>query len=479
MKKNLLRGLLDDLLPAEWADLANWLASPAHNSRPELGRLLRELACDNETGVERDPAAHLAAAEPDRPWDEQRYRHLTSYLLRQAEEWLAYRHWRTTRGPDECLPAAYRERGLNDLLDNRLLRRRNRRERERADLMYSEDERHYDWALATETYRRTAAGARRRDRELHPAEREMALHRYLLRTKLMQAARTLAYQRLRPDAFDIPLLEEHLTAAESLPDEPDIYLAAAACRLYRGASNERDAHFHALRDGLAANLGRLPHEDARDLLTFAINHCILRINEGQDAAYLEELFGLYQRGTDLGLLLDRGRISPFTFNNVTGVAVRLDKLAWAARFVADHRDRLPPDRREEVYALNAGRLAYAGREYDDALALLQSADYQDFIHHMTARLLQLKIYYERGQDQLLAAHLKNTRALLRRRRGKLGYHLDNYRNVLRLTDRLSRLPPYGGAARTKLRQDVERTQPLTERRWLLERIDRRGAGDFT
>ncbi|MGB3549010.1 MAG: hypothetical protein WBA17_18695, partial [Saprospiraceae bacterium] len=311
------------------------------------------------------------------------------------------------------------------------------------------------------------------------ADRELALHRYLLRTKLMQAARTLAYQRLRPDAFTIPLLGEHLTAAARLPEEPDIYLAAAACRLYHGPAAEREASFRTLRDGLTEHLPRLPRADARDLLTFAINHCILRINEGEERGeYLAELFALYQSGTDHELLLERGRISPFTFNNVTGVAVRLGKLEWAGRFVKDHFNRLPPDRREEVYALNAGRLAYAAHDYDEALALLQSADYQDFIHHMTARVLQLKIYYEREQDQLLDAHLKNTRALLRRRRGKLGYHLDNYRNVLRLTDRLCRLPPYGGTARAKLRLDVEQTQPLTERRWLLDQIDGKGAGEF-
>jgi hypothetical protein len=84
---------------------------------------------------------------------------------------------------------------------------------------------------------------------------------------------------------------------------------------------------------------------------------------------------------------------------------------------------------------------------------------------MTARVMQLKIYFETGESDLLAAHLKNTRALLRRRR--TSYHEQNYLHIIRFTEQLLRLRPYNRTAREALRLKIETTEPLTERVWLL------------
>ena len=94
---------------------------------------------------------------------------------------------------------------------------------------------------------------------------------------------------------------------------------------------------------------------------------------------------------------------------------------------------------------------------------------KDFIHQLSAKIIQLKVYFETGDMQLLAAHIKNTRAFLRRVKDA-SYHKEIYVNIFSLTDQLMRLAPYDQRKRAALRQQILTTNPLTEREWLLEQL---------
>jgi hypothetical protein len=52
------------------------------------------------------------------------------------------------------------------------------------------------------------------------------------------------------------------------------------------------------------------------------------------------------------------------------------------------------------------------------------------------------------------------------------YHKEIYINIFSLTDQLMRLAPYDRQKREALRQQILATNPLTEREWLLEQLDR-------
>ena len=67
-----------------------------------------------------------------------------------------------------------------------------------------------------------------------------------------------------------------------------------------------------------------------------------------------------------------------------------------------------------------------------ALKLLQKAEFGDLLLNLAARSLQLKIYYELQELDLLDSHLQAFRTFLRRKK-ELGYHRDNYLNTVRFT----------------------------------------------
>ena len=70
-----------------------------------------------------------------------------------------------------------------------------------------------------------------------------------------------------------------------------------------------------------------------------------------------------------------------------------------------HRPRLERSWRDATASLNLARVAYARKDYATALGHLQRSDYKDTINNLTAKTLQMKIYYETDEHDLLATPL--------------------------------------------------------------------------
>ena len=52
----------------------------------------------------------------------------------------------------------------------------------------------------------------------------------------------------------------------------------------------------------------------------------------------------------------------------------------------------------------------------------------------------------------------------------MGYHRENYLNIIRLTKKLLELPPRNPKAQQQLQDNIDSMHPLTERAWLLEQL---------
>lgn len=466
MKSGLLAALIDTLRPAEVTELQHWLACPIHNTRPELATLFTELCRFRlELGLIPEPVDVMQRAWPGRPFRDRDWRQAQHQLLSCLEDWLGYRAYRS-RPEDQRLDllTAYGERDLPRHLKNRL----NRADKaaQGAIPITDADYRHR-YQLERERYRQKAGTDRTHDHNLH--EQEAALLRCWLAQKLRQTCQTLAHLRVYRMDLDIPLLTETLAIARTLDltTEPGLQLYFLAAQLYL-EDGDSDSIFGELTAGIERHIQLFPPEEQRNLLLLAINHGLRNSNAGRPG-YPRQTFELYRLGVEGGMLYERGKLSIFTFNNIIGLALRLGETDWAADFLSDHEQRLPADRRDEVLALNRARLAFQRRDYDTTLQLLQGADYRDFIHHMTARVMQLKIYFERDNFNLLMAHIRSSRTWLRRRR-HVGYHQANYAHIFELAEQLLRLPPGDTAAARYLAQRIQATEPCTERTWLLARL---------
>jgi len=52
----------------------------------------------------------------------------------------------------------------------------------------------------------------------------------------------------------------------------------------------------------------------------------------------------------------------------------------------------------------------------------------------------------------------------------MSYHQENYKNILRFTQKIIALPAYNKKAKATLIKEIKTIRPLTERQWLLDAL---------
>lgn len=465
MKKHLLTELIESLSPSEAKSLSSWLAAEGFNSRPELAVLFDNWVEQTKyLGITPDRERLFACIFPKESYNDQKFRLYCSYLLKKIESWLVWKEMQQAPGGDTTyLLAAYRKRGL--------ARHFGHTQRSRGLALDSQPERHaeYYWArycAEQEAYQWESGEGRTRAHNLQALDD--ALVTAFLGMKLRQACWALAHQAVYNIQYQLAFMDAVLEEASKAH-----YDAFPAVAVYREgfrvlAYPQRDDYFSGFKQRLLEHLEAFPRVEMRDLLLLGINFCIRQINDNR-AAFLAEALDLYKKGLETELLLDKGRLSRFAFNNIVGIALRTEELAWVEEFVAAYRNKLEPAYSESTYYLNAARISFARKRYDEALRQLQRADYEDLINNMVAKTLQLKIYYELGEYDLLDSHLRTMQTYLRRRQ-TISYHQRNYTNIIRYTQKLLNLSPYDKTALAALRAEISAAEPLTEKEWLLRHL---------
>lgn len=155
---------------------------------------------------------------------------------------------------------------------------------------------------------------------------------------------------------------------------------------------------------------------------------------------------------------------------MVGISLRLGDFDWAAWFVETYKNNLDASYREVTYSLSSARLEFERKNFDKALSHLQTADYKDLINSMVAKVLLLKIYYETNEIDLLFSHLKTMKMFIRRNK-KMGYHYENWSNIIRYTQRLVELNFFDKTAVVELKKLIEKEDVLTEKQWFLGQLE--------
>ncbi|NUO03453.1 MAG: hypothetical protein HUU01_22805, partial [Saprospiraceae bacterium] len=142
---------------------------------------------------------------------------------------------------------------------------------------------------------------------------------------------------------------------------------------------------------------------------------------------------------------------------------------WAAGFLETFKLRLPETERENTYRFNLANLYFRKKDYARAMDLLRHVEFRDKLHNLDARRMLLRMYFETGETDALESLLDSFETYIRRQKD-LGYHGENYLNLIRLTRKLLQTPVGEKLTRKKLTTEIVATKALAEREWLLEKI---------
>jgi hypothetical protein len=245
-----------------------------------------------------------------------------------------------------------------------------------------------------------------------------------------------------------------------------IYLKIITCLKEPG----EEAHFRALVADLEEFAAVLPREDLREFNQIAQNYCALKINQGR-TEYYAVFFALIQSAMQQGILLENGQLSEGVFKNTVTIALRENAFEWAEAFIRDYAPFLPSNIRENARTFNLANLYSHQKQHQRVIELLRDVEYSDVVYTLGAKLILLRTYYESGELLAMDSLIDSFRIYLRRNQVMSKGLKREYNNFLNFLKKLSSVSPSDRAALQKLRQKIQAAQPLTSKKWLLEKAE--------
>ncbi|MCB0517929.1 MAG: hypothetical protein H6577_01420 [Lewinellaceae bacterium] len=465
MEKSRLVQLLRTLSGPEQKDLRRFLESPYFNRREEVVQLFDWLAKYLKNGQEvPGKEAVFPALFPGCAYDDHRLRMLMSLLYQLACQFLAVQDFtqddvqlRLRLGQafrNRKLPAHFTQnhRDLSAKLEGQ---------------PYRNPDYYQNQYLASLEKYRTAYDQREVDSQ-HLQVLSNELDTAYLARKLWQACFLLSHEAVSNISYDFGLLDEALAFTER-SGALGTPVVAIFYHCYRALTNPDEPSFFQNFKSLLLQHGKLfPAGEIRDLFILAINFCIRRYNAGSQE-YLQDQLDFYREGLHKGYFLTDGELSRYTYQNAVTSGLVMREFDWVEEFIHSYREKLAEPYRESVFSFNLARLEYERKDYGTGLLLLQKAEYKDLLLNLAAKTLQLKIYFELDEYDLLEAHLAAFKTFLRRRK-ELGYHRENYLNTIHFTRKLLETNPFDKVERAVLKQQIEAATKIGEKEWLLKQV---------
>lgn len=192
---------------------------------------------------------------------------------------------------------------------------------------------------------------------------------------------------------------------------------------------ENSKWYFKLKEVFFENKEYVSSQVARNGYIYLSNYCQDRFEEGDDK-FLYEQFNIerdYFR-SDLPMR-SIGGINPDTFEKIVENALAVGEIDYAEDFIEKYNKALPETARNTSFHFSKAYLEFYKRNYEEAISLLAKMDGGFVLTLLTAKELQLMIYYELGewnrfytQAQSLKAFIANhNKVHPERKKARLGF----------------------------------------------------------
>lgn len=286
--------------------------------------------------------------------------------------------------------------------------------------------------------------------------------------KLRQACFAIGHHSVYGQSYDYGLLSAYIEYIEKteLLNVPSIRLYYSG---YKMLSAPKEAkYFNEFKKDIDELKHLFPDDELQGIYRFAINQCIRLLNRGH-LEYGDISLDLYEEALENEYLMVEGHLSRFTYRNIAAIAVKIGEYDRAESFTAQHKSAVKKDEQNSAYHFNLALISYHRQDFDTALSSLQIVDFKDHLFNLAAKVIQLKVYYESEEYDLLDSHLDAMQMYIMRKK-VIGYHKINYKNIIKMTRKLLKTNINERLAVDKLKGEINSLEVLTEKKWLLSRL---------
>lgn len=449
----------------ELRQFKKWVNSPMHNEHQDVQKLFEFLFTRysiNETTLKKERAwKYINSGES---YNDLKMRHVMSYALVVLEDFFRYNELKKDRlSSHQFLIKGFFEKQLLPLTTKAI-----KKAEKDSKKTYPKDENYYYNQYALEALKFDLEGTQDRTRKTNIEEITTSASLFFMMTTLRYAYTALSQKSLKRADYRIPLLEGVLIEIE----EKDYIEYPILMVWYHGFQTlnrpEEEVHFQQLNYYLNTETKNLGKKEQREILLMALNYAIKKINTGSQF-YMQEAFRLYKKGLEEDLLIQQNEMSHFAYKNIVSLGIVLKEYDWLDYFIPTYALKLKGDSKEHYRDYSFARLTFARGDLDQTMELLIKANYDDLLLNIDAKILLLKVYYQKEYWDALDALLESFRIFLNRKK-ELSYHKENYTNLITLVKRILNVPSFDKEGLKKIQTQIESTSPLAEREWLLSQI---------
>lgn len=462
MQNTRLTILLSTFSKKELRHLRKFITSPFYNQRQDvvdLFDLIESCFRANCPLPDKEGLFKKLYGETE-TYDDHKVRMAMSFLLKLAEQYLVNEAFFSENVLVKTrLTAIYRQRNLPKHFERTIREAKSELEKlpQRNATFYQLDQ-----DLQMEEYRFQSTQRRTTDHNLQSITDNLDI--VYFSKKLRQACLLLSHQAVYKKEYRFGLLEAILQQVEQ-----EELLGTPAISLYYYCYQSltqpsEPTYFQQLKKLLVTEGGNFPKNEIADLYLLAINFCIKKHNEGEQA-YLADEFDLYKNGLEKGYLLNEGVLSRFTYRNTVTTGLALREYEWVEQFIYRFKGNLEEAHRDSTFSFSLARLEFQRKNFGTALQLLQKSEYQDLLLNLAAKGVIMKIFYETAAFDALYSHLDAMQRFIRRK-NIIGYHREHYRNTILFTRKL--MEATDDRALAALKKEIEMEKSVAEKGWLLE-----------
>jgi len=298
---------------------------------------------------------------------------------------------------------------------------------------------------------------------------EHDLDKFYLIEKLRIYSTLISWSRINKVELNFNRFEKFISRiAKSLfEDVPAIKIYNNVYQLLTNSdSNDR---YVELKNLIKENKYFFDSSELKEIYESAFSYGLGKLNKG-DNSILDDLLDLYIEALKDDILLSDGELSPTTFRNITGLALRANRFQWVSNFIHLYSEKINEKYRDNAIYFNTARLKFYQRKYGEVVENLQKVTYEDIWYNLNTRTLLTASYYELEEFDVLDSHLTSFKTFLNREKS-LGSRKTHYLHLIKYVKYLINTNYNDQKRLQDLRQQVLETQGVVNKQWLLEKID--------
>ena len=402
------------------------------------------------------------------PFNEKKFRYLVSDLLAATEEFIYLQHVLSAKpGYYQQLHKYYAQRDATEN-SSALATKIQSTAKLANQVVYPATflEKHFENELVEELHT-TSLKTYRSHVQKRKADEPTGLDHYYIIEKLRHMCRLANDNNvfgLNTHAFNEP--EVLKTAEQKLSTN---FFVSAYLHVFELLQQGKEESYFGLKKLLQTYAYEIDETSMAELMTYARNFCIAKINAGQ-SKFFEELFELYKQGLNNGSLLPNGELNERNYKNIVTTALRSENNEWALDFIETYRYKLNKVVRDNAYNYNTANYYFHTGKYDKVLRNLQKVQLADLFYGLDARSLMIKCYYELDEKEAFMNTYYSFRVFIQRRKNVSKQHQLFYQNLLRFAKKLMNIRPNDKKSIEKLSKEIQLSKAVADKHWLEEKL---------